>query len=77
MLSERGLSAKLISILDLSSEENCIASLDAVESVFRGEVKAQVDKRLGGSRLTLPGVSARDEDSMTDREYYLSKGVRW
>ena len=72
-LSQKGLSAGLIGILNFESEEKCMASIDAVEEAFREEVRRQVDRRLTDNRRIIPGSAAKDEDEMTDREYYNYK----
>jgi len=70
-LSERGLPGAFVSLLNLEDAEKCMASLDAAESVFRAEVKKQVEERLGRGRVSLPAAGVSDEDQMSDREYYL------
>ena len=69
-LNEKGLPRELAGILNLSDEQACLASIDAVEGVFRAEVKRQVDARLTAARVSLPAAGVPNENDMTDKEYY-------
>lgn len=68
-LNERGLPGAFVNLLNFEDEEKCLASIDAAESVFRAEVKKQVEARMGKG-VKLPAAGVRDEDEMSDREYY-------
>ena len=69
-LNEKGLPAGLSALLNYDDAESCAASIDAAEELFRAEVKKQVDARLNAGRVNLPAAGVKDEDNMSDREYY-------
>lgn len=69
-LNEKGLPMGLAALINYEDADKCAASIDAAEELFRAEVKRQVDARLGAGRVTLPAAGVKDEDAMSDREYY-------
>lgn len=52
-LNEKGLPASLADVLSYADAEACRASIATVEKAFRDAVKAEVDKRLAASSVTL------------------------
>lgn len=72
-LNEKGLPAGLASLINYEDSERCMQSLDEAEKLFRAEVKRQVDARLGAGHVNLPAAGIKNEDDMTDREYYQMK----
>ena len=75
-LSQRGLSHELVELIDLDSRESCMAAIERLDGAVRSEVRRHVDGRLAESRVSLPGTGARNEDEMTDREYYAYRAAR-
>lgn len=73
-LTERGLPAELLDSLDLSSAENCTASIDRIEKAFRSAVQKGVEDRMGGRTPRVGGNQTKpDYDKMSDEEYYAAK----
>ena len=75
-LADRRLSQQLSGILDYSSREACLKSVDSVEQALKEEVTRQVDMRLAGRGITLPAAGDADEDALNDREYYSLRGLK-
>lgn len=69
-LAEKGMAPELCELLNYQDREKCLASVAALEKALAGEVARQVDKRLAGQGMPLPGTAAADEDGMSDEEYY-------
>ena len=49
ILVERKLNPKILNILDYSSKENCIKSIDTVESILQESLEQAINDRLKGS----------------------------
>ena len=72
-LAAKGLSPEMGALIDYSNREACLKSIDTAEALIKGEVSRQVDLRLAGRGISLPGAVNVSEDEMTDREYYLTR----
>ena len=65
-LTGKGLPASLADILTFTDAEACNASIATVEKAFRDAVKAEVDKRLAASAVSLPRSSSAANTAQTE-----------
>lgn len=68
LLREKGLPEELIGTIAFGDEKSMRASLEMSEKAFRAAVAAELEKRMGG--VTPQKGAARDENEMSDAEYY-------
>lgn len=65
-LAGKGLPSQLADILTYTDADACNASIASVEKVFRDAVKAEVDKRLAASSVSLARSSSTAEKSESE-----------
>lgn len=73
ILVGKGLSPKLLDILNYSSKEDCTKSIDTLESVFRECVVLAVDEKLKGST---PIQSSGGSTNSVEDEIKKAMGIK-
>lgn len=73
ILVERKLNPKILNILDYSSKENCIKSIDTVESILQESLEQAINDRLKGST---PKQSINNTISSLEDEIKKGLGVK-
>lgn len=73
ILVEKGLNPKLLNVLDYSSKEDCIKSIDAIESVLQESLEQAINERLKG---TTPKQPINNSVSSLEDEIKQGLGVR-
>ena len=70
-MAKRNFSEDCSELVDYTSRESCLKSIDRLDRLIQSEAARRVEKALASKGALPSGAAKIDPDSLSDREYYM------